>query len=67
MCINDEEFEFMLFFNNFLKYIEKNDVSPYKELQSIYGNDLEEKIRTLYKQGIIDFDQINVFLRETAE
>lgn len=61
MCINDEEFEFMLFFNNFLKYIEKNDVSPYKELQSIYGNDLEEKIRTLYKQGIIDFDQINVF------
>ncbi|RHO33813.1 hypothetical protein [Amedibacterium intestinale] len=66
MCVSDEEFEFMLFFHEFLKYMEKNNVSSYKVLQRIYGNDLEEKIRILYKQEIVDFDQINVFLRKTA-
>ena len=49
MCVSDEEFEFMLIFHDFLKYMEKNNVSSYKELQRINGNDLEEKIRILYK------------------
>ena len=54
------------FFTNSWNIWKKNNVSSYKELQRIYGNDLEEKIRILYKQEIVDFDQINVFLRKTA-